>query len=277
MFARTVIIIGLLSLPGARSAAADDAAQVAALLEKAKQITSYRCTLQRETRNAVIANKKVEWADAKSEATVARRLPDYALVETRGWLNPARAGAPHEKEAARKRVLNPKVMWDYLDRGNQATRVNLARLREQRGEAAAQALVTSSLGDSDPLYWFLILDPKSARLVDTKTAGRHTLYVIEGVPSGPLPMGEVTDSIAAQRKIQVTVLEDGFPRNVLVQRYAQVDVLKLNASGVDLNPELPAELFHFTPPPGCQITDQTDAAVNMFGAAPKAENAPTKP
>jgi hypothetical protein len=148
-------------------------------------------------------------------------------------------------------------------------KLDLNKVRAARGEAKAQEIVDDLLCESDPAWWLSRLDPETVQIVaenevpldedsDEHAGGTETLYVIEGKPKEPalLAEAEKRKDLPIEPLLRITVGADGFPRHVLVQCYCpRWDVLELTVTDYELTPDLPDDLFEFTPPDGVQLIE----------------------
>jgi outer membrane lipoprotein-sorting protein len=172
----------------------------------------------------------------------------------------SRRRATVQGRTVRTVYVDGDVMWNVIPQ--HAGKFDLGRVAKVRGEEDVERVLRSAACDLDPMFWVRNLDPETARETMqhqvTDEGKLETLYIIEGKPKDPalLAEAEKRKDLPIEPLLRITVGEDGFPRHVLVQCYCpKWDVLELTVTDYELNPDLPDDLFEFTPPEGVQVIE----------------------
>jgi hypothetical protein len=235
--------------------------------QRTAALRSYRFSAQVRKRNGSVANGEfVRWGpNLLGSVSQAQQGPWHLRSETMLNLGRVTPGQGTTEGASSKvLVFTPRLGWIYSEAANQATRIDGARLLSEVGlEKVRRSLLEMRL-EADVVAWLMLVDPKTARVVETKTVSsaggnKETLHVIEGQPADwllPNAHRFHRDDLPIEPLLRITVGEDGFPRHVLVQCYGPSSaVLELTVTDYTLNPDLPDDLFEFTPHPGVKVIE----------------------
>jgi hypothetical protein len=189
---------------------------------------------------------------------------------------PGGGGKKKPVDPQQRFLISPAEVAFLAVWSSSAFRFDLRRMAEVQGEGAARKQFVDFVSEADPVFWPRTLDVETAKVVEQKemplegqdedddedARRTETLYVIEGTPAELSLLAEVEErkDLPIEPLLQITVGEDGFPRHVLVQCYCpKWDVLELTVTDYELNPDLPDDLFDFTPPEGVQFIEADPA------------------
>jgi hypothetical protein len=254
-----VCLLGLVCA-GVLSGAAS-APQASDLIAKARALRSYRCRLSSlKRRRLKVEGDKPVWVDKAFVADISCRTPDRRVWHGRS-IPPAQAAAKVRElqpdQLPDAGCILPGHVWISLNRPRQVIHIDLQKEGVKETDVRAASLL-SALG-CDPVPWLLRIEPDTAKTVETKIESAEggkpeTLYVIEGTPR--VPLGRSAFDKDAERSLRIVVGEDGFPRHVRAVGYTPLyDVVEFTVTDYELNPDLPDDLFEFTPPPGVKVIE----------------------
>jgi outer membrane lipoprotein-sorting protein len=165
-------------------------------------------------------------------------------------------------------ISNGKEVWTYQPKMNMANKIDMAKV----GSAIPGAGGPGG-GANDISKPFQGLRPDSIALVRTEDLEGKKAYVFAGVPGEPnLP--KMPFDLA---KVEVWIgADDGLVHRVTMLNTQGKEIMSRTYSNIQVNVEAADSLFEFTPPPGVQVMDMTEATLSMMKTM-KGEPKPDKP
>ncbi len=152
-------------------------------------------------------------------------------------------------------VADGTTVWTYQPTLKMAHRIDAAKVAAETGiEQVGQQ-------GNDLTQPFAGLAPESIKLVRADKLAGNEVHVFEGVPAMPnLPQIPFKPA-----KTEVWVgAEDGLLRKSVMFDADGKEMMSQAYENIEVNVEIPAEKFQFTPPEGIQVMDMTDGVLNML-------------
>ena len=159
-------------------------------------------------------------------------------------------------------IADGTTVWTYQPTMKMVTRIDLQKLTAATGmEKAAQK-------NSDIAQPFQGLQSESIRLLRTEEKDGKKVYVLEGTPD----TSELPDFPFKPAKIQIWVGDESGLLQKMVMLDAQGnEMMSQIYENIEVNVDVPAEQFEFTPPEGVQVMDMTEGTINMLKTMKKPE------
>jgi outer membrane lipoprotein-sorting protein len=175
-------------------------------------------------------------------------------------------------------VSDGKWMWMHQPAMNMITKIDMTKLNAQAKGSLGGA---ASGGTSDLTKALDMFDKETLKLLRTEDLDGVRTFVFEGAMPKAAQGGQPMQMPFMPEKVQVWIAAtDGVMRKTVMLDKDGKEAMSQTYTNVVLNKEYPDSQFQFTPPPGAQVMDMTEGALNMVksatGGAPAAPPAPAK-
>lgn len=240
---RPALALGLLAALAAprRTGAEEPAAIIARLQEKANSHENVQFTMH-QTLHA-----PGQALEATADVAYAGRQVAIDMQMT--------METPKPMTMQSRTVMADDVMWTHLPMMNMVNKVDMARIRAEAPEAMPQL-------DQRPgnlLATFEGIEPAYHGTEDVDGALTHH-FTVTAAQQAEMQDQTGAAELPTNGDIDLWIADtDGLPRRMIARGPDGTPVVTIRFTDVVLNATLPDDTFTFTPPPGAQVVDATEA------------------
>jgi len=159
-------------------------------------------------------------------------------------------------------ISDGKVTWAIMPGLDTVTRIDLQKL--------SRFLRSAGLPTQEPAHNIArplgVLQPRSAELKRRAKIGNTPCWVFEGNPRATRSRPGNAPRDVARLAVYVGV-RDGLARRIVFLDAAGRPTMRITYRNINTNPDLSPADFHYTPPKGVTILDQTDRVISVMKSA----------
>ncbi len=152
------------------------------------------------------------------------------------------------------------VLWTYMPTMKMVQKIDLSKMKAM---APKQRDVAETSDITKPFEGFA---KDSIKYIKTEDLDGTETYVFEALPDklSQSPQGQSTPQMLPKKIVMWISAETGLPQKVQMLNADGSTMMEQTYSNFRLNVPIKDSEFEFTPPEGAQVTDMTEATINMM-------------